>query len=178
MNPSHSTSLCWNIMKELEYCEIITGRHPFFFLQQKSPHTFSLPATCYWCLLLLFSTLIYWNRKWAIITLVDYLLFKLKLTWILWLLTWTFWGMWGWGGGYPLFLFFNCFSEKRWVFSSVIWDSRDANFLEQPFQIKVHWYKQEGGQPSVLKINMWSKGITKHVRGFFPLLFFFFSSLP
>lgn len=117
----------------LEYYEIFTGRHPIvFFSATKISSDFSLPATCYWWFLLLFSTLIYSNRKWAIITLVDYLLFKLKLTWILWLLTWTFWGL---GAiGFFLFFFFNCFSENRWVFISVIWDSRDANFWRNPFK--------------------------------------------
>ena len=45
------------------------------------------------------------------------------------------------------------------------------------FQMSMCWYKQDGGQPSVLKINVWSKGITKHARAlFFPPPFSFSSS--
>lgn len=54
--------------------------------------------------------------------------------------------------------------------------------MERLFQMGMCWHKQHSGQPSVLKINKWSKGIAKRVRALpLPLpfllsfsLFFFF----
>lgn len=81
----------------------------------------------------------------------------------------------GYYGGWEvvkLTLKHNSFGESRWAFYFPdLWfmDFKRCKtlFLDPSFQISMCWYKQDGGQPSVLKINVWSKGITKCVRAFF-----------